>query len=737
VPTCQPRSATSCRRSTILSRIVFILASTISVACGSTPAGGNTGTIALSIAPATATLQAGGSVDLSVTLARGGGFSGSVTYAVEGTPGGITGSVAAVDATTATVRFAASASAVPGTYQISVRAKATGVSDATATLSLIVAATTAGSFTIILPSSPTSVTPGSSASVSIGIVRYQGFAGDVTLSATGLPVGVTSQFSPAVVGGLGTIMALDVGANVPPATYHLTVRGTAANQTDVTQTFTLVVAPPPTFSITAGVAAVNVVQGSSNQTYLKVIRGAGLVGSVSYTVTGVPTGLAVAAVTTSVADSVALTVSATSGLAGGSYPVVIHASVSGAAEQTASITVLVATTAGVDVHLDYSACPQSSVVRPAVWVAYQDGTGPWTRVAGAGGIYNFHINSSGGGIAVVRQLVQFYTTSVTYLTQAELQATLASCGEDASDVVNPYPAGSKTIHGTIARLNAGTSAQILLGSANAGQFGVSGPATAFQLSGVLDGPQDLVALRYAATPDRMVIRRDLNLPDGGSVAPIDFDGAEGFAPLVVPLQLAGFTPGVRGVVAVLDYLSGAGCTVNRYNLGTPNPDGSMQVFGVPAAQQRSGDFHSLVVFDYGDYTGALRYARNTAHLLTAQAVAFGATMPTSATITPLAGGYPRLQAAFVPPADYTSAGLYFHDGLGHVFTVTASTGYRGQQVVQISAPDLSGVAGYDKATWAPAAAAAQVKILGKASTQRLACSEGVTRYAEQVVTTGP
>ena len=111
-------------------------------------------------------------------------------------------------------------------------------------------------------------------------------------------------------------------------------------------------------------------------------------------------------------------------------------------------------------------------------------------------------------------------------------------------------------------------------------------------------------------------------------------------------------------------------------------------------------------------------------------------MPTTATITTLPGTYRRLQAAFTPPSDYTTAGLYYHDGLGHVFFVTASAAFRGLAAATLTVPDLSAVTGYTTATWAPSVAA-QVRIFGKATTQTSACSEGTTQYADQVVPVGP
>ncbi|MFC1661322.1 hypothetical protein ACFL3S_07725 [Gemmatimonadota bacterium] len=78
--------------------------------------------------------------DITVSLTRGGGHTGAVTVGVEGLPNGVSASPVTIasGSTTGTLSLEASPSAAGGTYSLTVRASGSGVTDATATVSLTV-----------------------------------------------------------------------------------------------------------------------------------------------------------------------------------------------------------------------------------------------------------------------------------------------------------------------------------------------------------------------------------------------------------------------------------------------------------------------------------------------------------------------------------------------------------------------------------------------------------------------
>ncbi len=108
----------------------------------------------LAASPATASIAPGGTASLSVTIVRSGGFEGAVTITAEGLPTGVTtsGVVISAGTTSGTVLLSASASAPnSAATTVTLRARATGLTDRTTTAALTVAATNAtfvGAFTV-------------------------------------------------------------------------------------------------------------------------------------------------------------------------------------------------------------------------------------------------------------------------------------------------------------------------------------------------------------------------------------------------------------------------------------------------------------------------------------------------------------------------------------------------------------------------------------------------------------
>src|SRR5262245_12257720 len=143
-----------------------------------------------------------------------------------------------------------------------------------------------------LSAAPTTVnlTQGGPAGTStITVTPSGGFTGSVALSVTaGLPAGATASFSPASTTSTSTLTL--VAGTAAAGTYPLTVTGTSGTLTHTT-TVTLVVAGPPDFSLSASPASVTVPQGSNGSTTITVAKVNGFNGSVSLSVSGLPTGV--------------------------------------------------------------------------------------------------------------------------------------------------------------------------------------------------------------------------------------------------------------------------------------------------------------------------------------------------------------------------------------------------------------------------------------------------------------
>ena len=91
------------------------------------------------------------------------------------------------------------------------------------------------------------IMPGGTANYTVTVSASGGFTGDVTLSASGLPMGATSSFSPnPVTGGSGSsTLSIATSGSTPPGIYTLTITGTSGSLTHSTHVTLVVNGPPP------------------------------------------------------------------------------------------------------------------------------------------------------------------------------------------------------------------------------------------------------------------------------------------------------------------------------------------------------------------------------------------------------------------------------------------------------------------------------------------------------------
>jgi hypothetical protein len=205
-----------------------------------------TPTASITIGAATATLIAGATTPVSVTLTRGGGYAGAVTVTAAGLPTGVTSSTEtiATGATTGTVTLTAAASAPAVTAAgTSITGSGTGVTIAPQALAVTV--TPAASATIALAATSGSVQAGSNGTVAVTLTRVGGFAGDVVLAASALPAGVT--VASQTLSGAATTATLTIVTTsaAVPATTSLSITGTATGVTIAPRAYALTITAPP------------------------------------------------------------------------------------------------------------------------------------------------------------------------------------------------------------------------------------------------------------------------------------------------------------------------------------------------------------------------------------------------------------------------------------------------------------------------------------------------------------
>ena len=192
------------------------------------------------------------------------------------------------------------------------------------------------------------VVAGQTGTSTVTLSRNGGYAGAVNLAIEGAPAGVTATVAPASVpnGTTTATVSLATTAATAAGTYPLVVRGTGTGVAAATAPLSLVVtaAPAgPAVAIAPAAATVSVAQGGTAGTAtINITRTGGFAGGVTLTTSGAPSGLTVTAPAAAVTGaSGAISVSAGSTVATGTYPITVTATGTGVSNATTTFSVTV------------------------------------------------------------------------------------------------------------------------------------------------------------------------------------------------------------------------------------------------------------------------------------------------------------------------------------------------------------------------------------------------------------
>jgi subtilase family serine protease len=191
----------------------------------------------LSASPSSVSVEAGNSGSSTITSTVTGGFDSAVTLSASGEPSGVTVSFSPTSITgsgSSTMTLAVASTVAAGTYSITVTGTS-GSTTETTTVSLTVTTASSGSFTLSVSPSSGYLDQGQSGYAVVTVTASGGFDSAVTFSASGVPSGVTSSFSPTSVTGSGTTdFTLTVARNAPTGTSTITITGTGGGKTATT-----------------------------------------------------------------------------------------------------------------------------------------------------------------------------------------------------------------------------------------------------------------------------------------------------------------------------------------------------------------------------------------------------------------------------------------------------------------------------------------------------------------------
>jgi hypothetical protein len=201
--------------------------------CVLPPAGAPAPNFTLSASPASLTVTRGTSGSSTITETPSGGFTGAVTLSTSALPAGVTATFGTNPTTgSSLLTFTASSTATTGTSTVTV----TGVNGTlthTATISLTINAAATPDFSLSASPASVSVTQGSTGSSTITETPSGGFTGSVTLSASGLPAGVTAAFGTNPTTG-SSALTFTASTTATTGTATVTVTGTSGTLTHTT-----------------------------------------------------------------------------------------------------------------------------------------------------------------------------------------------------------------------------------------------------------------------------------------------------------------------------------------------------------------------------------------------------------------------------------------------------------------------------------------------------------------------
>jgi len=249
--------------------------------------------ISLGLGSSSVTLTAGGpSQTISVTLTRT-NYTGAVTLSVPGLPSGVTATNTdpGTGNTGSIVLQASAAASLVGNQTITVTASGSGVSAASAAFSLTVLPAPAISLGLGI-SAVTLTAGGPSQTVVVAITRTN-YTGAVTLSVSGLPIGVTANTTSPGTGNSGSIVLQASAGATAAFNQAITVTASGSGVSAASASITLTVTPAggPSISLSLGTSSVTLAAGGPSQTVSVTVTRTNYTGAVTLSVTGLPTGV--------------------------------------------------------------------------------------------------------------------------------------------------------------------------------------------------------------------------------------------------------------------------------------------------------------------------------------------------------------------------------------------------------------------------------------------------------------
>ena len=395
-----------------------------------------------------------------------------------------------------------------------------------------------------------------------------------------------------------------------------------------------------------------------------------------------------------------ISVGVSTGVAAGTYPVLITAARSAGVTDSVTLTVTVAAApvTGTAVTLDYCAADAP------IWLAVRDGSGFWTRIAPNSGsnTYQFRVTTPLGFVSVA----SVDTVGIGYHLRVISARDFEMAGINEALGLGQCESGA--VSGTVA--NAGTPTTATVALAHSWRFldGVS--SNAFTLSAVAAPPQDLIATRVdpqTRAANMLILRRGLAAGAGGAIPVLDFDASEAFVPSRGGVTLSGL--GGDSAVVATAFRGTRGRANGQIGLPAvyPADAGTVPFFAVPLGQLGATELQQLTVT--AAEANASTSSRSTTVFFRAPGavtVSMGAVLPPPLVTRLSVGPYARARVRFPvenPYGRYATA-AFTQSAASRAVTILATPGIPviigSLGTWDFSIPDLADAVGWDS-RWGP------------------------------------
>jgi hypothetical protein len=176
----------------------------------------------------------------------------------------------------------------------------------------------------------------------------------------------------------------------------------------------------------------------------------------------------------------------------------------------------------------------------------------------------------------------------------------------------------------------------------------------------------------------------------------------------------------------MSYLSGSACTRATFYSGLPSTSTTQAMFGVPAANQRGTDYHSVSISAFAG-SGTYRSVMQSFQAMADRSIALPSQMPSTQPTNVTFAAYKRMHYMATLPSDLQSSASFSYTATGgglHSVVMVATAAYMGGSTFDVTTPDWTSTAGFDPTWVAASSATVNWSALGNGAPPASACVDG-------------